>query len=444
MVWVECDGLLTRCDALTVRGGVRDDATTCATCRRLNPTAAAAADVERVSLADYAANNDELPASIEHARERPGEPPLVDIVSPSFQRILGAQRPPRGSLSDDERTLLTEFLENAAVLDAAMPAFLDDVKPNAILALNGKYFAEALVLAAAAEREIPIWSYERGARERTVYLDRGVAIPYPTQSIVAALEDTPLTADEREVIDGHLDARAAHRAGPELPPEIVDAERNVVLFTNLIWDSAVVEEDTLFDSMFDWMTTVIDQIAEQPDTTLTIRVHPAEDEVYWHPTHDRTPDVLARRYPDGLPANVTVFPATHPVSSYDLIDHADLVLVYASTVGMEAAVRGRRVVCAARSHYSDAPFVVRPENREAFASEVEKSALPPEGAAELAKRYLYRLYFDRMVDVPAVDAGRSDFTIGRATDAEAHAALVARLEELAEDARQHAESGVLA
>ena len=52
------------------------------------------------------------------------------------------------------------------------------------------------------------------------------------------------------------------------------------------------------------------------------------------------------------------------MSSYALIDAADAVLVYASTTGLEAAVRGKPVIIAGDMHYRGRGFTVDLDNPE--------------------------------------------------------------------------------
>jgi hypothetical protein len=58
--------------------------------------------------------------------------------------------------------------------------------------------------------------------------------------------------------------------------------------------------------------------------------------------------------------------AAEPVSTYDLIRAAKVVLPHTSTVGVEAALLGRPVILSARVYYDCFSFVRRPATREAF------------------------------------------------------------------------------
>ena len=90
-------------------------------------------------------------------------------------------------------------------------------------------------------------------------------------------------------------------------------------------------------------------------------------------------DVIPALVPGALPDNVTLVAPLDPVDSYELVHGADLVLAYASSIGMEAAAMGKPVIVAANSNYSAAPFVIRPESRDAYVELLRRRdpPLPP-------------------------------------------------------------------
>ncbi len=418
-IWVECDEAVLRCDAMSER----PDAGICRYCRGLNRACDGAAGVERVSLRDWcdrspsalaALRADAAAAGASHAE--------VPLVRTSFQRLLGKRNRPTDPLGAAERRILEELLVSAELVRRAAPRLLEALRPRGIVTLNGKFFAEAIFIEEAARRGIAVCSYERGVRPDTLFVGAGAAIPYPMDDAISELEARPLSTEEDVRIRSLLAARAEAsalrtRGAPQALLRRATArapgERLLALFTNVIWDSAVVGEDTVFEDMFDWILFTVDVLRTDPAARLVIRVHPAEEEVYWHATRDKSAEVIPSLFSGGLPESVTLIDPAAPLDSYMLMQSADAVLVYASTVGMEAAALGKRVVTAARSHYHTAPFVTRALSREHYREELLRPSATParSDSAELARRYLYRLYFERMLAVPLVRAGRSGFRV---------------------------------
>lgn len=421
VVWAHCDRVAVRCDAMM---GEAPDPSLCAHCHTLDRDASASAGVERVSLADLVDVDHD--AALARARREDGaEDPALDRASAaSLARILARAARPVAALSAAERGIRDELVASASLVRAAAAPLLDRVRPDAVLALNGKFYAEALILAEAERRGVATWTYERGNRRDTIVLaSRRTAIPFATEAIVADLAARPLSAAEGERIDAYLRERVrvgngqVRFVGRGARPAVglrAGAARLVALFTNLVWDSSVVGEDTIFASMADWIDATVRELATRPEVRLAIRIHPAEDKVYWHRTRDGVEAMLAQRFPHGLPPNVTVIRPSDPLDSYDLMREADLVLVYTSTVGMEAAASGKRVVAAARSSYAAAPFVVRPASADRYRAELRAlaTAPPTPDAAELARRFMHRLYFEEMLPVPQVTEDPTGFRAG--------------------------------
>ena len=92
-----------------------------------------------------------------------------------------------------------------------------------------------------------------------------------------------------------------------------------------------------------------------------------------------------------------------PISSYALLDISDLVLSYASTIGLEAAVRGLPVVVSALTHYRERGFTIDVSSHD----ELERALDPAPAVArqvELARRYAFTFFFRCMIPFPSVKA----------------------------------------
>ena len=131
--------------------------------------------------------------------------------------------------------------------------------------------------------------------------------------------------------------------------------KTVILFTNLVWDSAVIGMDIGFSSILDWVETTVREFEQHPEHTLVIRIHPAETKLSGRESREQMIEALAKRIPV-FPSNVTVIPPEENTSTYELMQEADIGLVYSSTTGLEMAMLGKPVVVAARTHYRGKGF----------------------------------------------------------------------------------------
>ncbi len=102
--------------------------------------------------------------------------------------------------------------------------------------------------------------------------------------------------------------------------------------------------------------------------------------------------------------NVLFFEPSDYVSSYQLIEAADLVLVYNSSIGLEASIMGAEVICAGRARFTQAGTVTMPESRESFTGAVRAALADPARQAPAehkrnARRFLYRELNDASLDL---------------------------------------------
>jgi CDP-glycerol glycerophosphotransferase (TagB/SpsB family) len=150
--------------------------------------------------------------------------------------------------------------------------------------------------------------------------------------------------------------------------------------------------------MFDWLAQTVRSMADVPDTTLVIRVHPAE--VRWGTNQPVERELLARV--GTLPPNVRLVRPDEPISSYTLMAISDAVLTYTTTVGLEAAARGRPVAVAGATHYRGRGFTIDVDEH-ADVERLLRAATPLDAPTrELARRYAHGFFLRFMIPFPAV------------------------------------------
>jgi capsule polysaccharide export protein KpsC/LpsZ len=126
-----------------------------------------------------------------------------------------------------------------------------------------------------------------------------------------------------------------------------------------------------------------------------VRVHPGELLGAGQPSVE----VIESALPE-LPDHVLVIPPEAKVNTYDLIELADVGLVYTTTVGLEMAMSGIPVVVAGRTHYRGKGFTHDPESWAAYVAIIRELLESPERhrlsqqQVDLAWRYAYVFFFD--------------------------------------------------
>ena len=110
--------------------------------------------------------------------------------------------------------------------------------------------------------------------------------------------------------------------------------------------------------------------------------------------------------------NVTVIPGDNSISSYDLMDVADKVVVFGSTMGLEASYWGKPVILLAGASYYYSGLCYVPKTPEELTSLLVKQ-LKPKDNAEAIKWGFYMMYRDPQQFYKYVDFDMEWFSIGK-------------------------------
>ena len=331
--------------------------------------------------------------------------PLGRLVLPSLRWALRVHH-----LPDDEPTryLFRQYILSAYHLALEFNAFLAHVEPSVLVLFNGIMYPEATARWVAQQHGLRVITHEVGFQRFSAFFTEGEATAYPLH-IPDGFE---LTETQNRRLDEYLENRfqgnftmAGIRFWPEMRPldkallQRIDAFRQVVpVFTNVVFDSSQVHANVVFPHMFAWLDLVLGTIRAHPETLFVIRAHPDE----MRPGSDKKSresvhDWIKRNGVDQLP-NVIFIDSREYLSSYELIQRAKFVMVYNSSIGLEAAVMGAPVLCGGKARYTQYPIVYFPSTPEAYRQQAEEflAADEIEVPAEFrqnARRFLYYQFF---------------------------------------------------
>jgi len=406
-----CGGGLPICE---VGWGRRVAPRACDRCAYFTDQFAAAAQIEHYRLAD------ELAWAPDPARA-PAREPVQDLSLEALglvdHSVAWMARSFDPATDPDAAEIAGDFrVTEAAVAQAAERVF-DRFSPDVVFLVNGIFAEERVISEVARRRGVRVCSYELGLRAGTLlFAQNGPAVRFDTDELWASTASLALTPEQDATLQQLLDDRAAGVGAHETYFHDVERDQEALrarlgiapgqrvlsLFTNVTWDSGTLRRHVSYPSMLAWVESVVRIAGELPDVALIIRVHPAD--AIWG-SRDDPYEMLSRRL-GTIPQNVTFVAATEELNSYTLVDISDAVLVYASTVGLEAACGGRPVVVAGSTHYRGRGFtsdvVGDDELRAAMAD--PRPAMTDEQVA-LARRYTFGFFFRWMVPFRPMEAG---------------------------------------
>jgi capsule polysaccharide export protein KpsC/LpsZ len=175
----------------------------------------------------------------------------------------------------------------------------------------------------------------------------------------------------------------------------LDGRSIVLLATNVIGDSLTLGRQVFSDSMTEWLQRTVSYFASHPEVQLVVRIHPGEM-ITKGPS---VADVVNKTLP-AIPENIHLVPADAKINTYDIVEIADLGLVYTTTVGMEMAMSGVPVICVGNTHYRGKGFTLDTGSWEGYfemlgkvLAEPGQYRLSPEQVAH-AWNYAYRFFFE--------------------------------------------------
>lgn len=329
--------------------------------------------------------------------------PLGVLVLPSLRWVLR-----RHTLIDDAptRSLYGQYILSAWRIAAEFGRLADEIHPQAVVVFNGMFYPEATARWAAWQRGVRVISHEVGLRPYTAYFTPGDATAYP----IDIPDSFDLDTEQNRRLDDYLEKRMQGNfsmAGVRFWPEMRGLEQDfldlaarfkqiVPVFTNVIFDTSQPHSNVVFQHMFAWLDLVVEIAREHPETLFVIRAHPDEA----RPGKESRESVAAwveKNAIRALPNVIFVEPQQY-FSSYELIQRSKFVMVYNSTIGLEASLMGAPVLCAGKARFTQLPTVFFPDTPGAFRQQAEDFLaaqaieVPPAFRCNARRFLYYQLY----------------------------------------------------
>ncbi len=325
--------------------------------------------------------------------------PLGRLALPSMRWVLR-----RHTLKEDESTrfLYRQYVLSAWRVQQEFSALLEESKPQAVVCFNGMFYPEATARWVAQQRGIRVVAHEVGLQPYTAFFTTGEPTAYP----IDIPDSFQLTPEQDARLDDYLSQRmqgnfsmAGMRFWPEMRrlddaflARLAQFKQMVPVFTNVIFDTSQPHSNVVFADMFAWLDSVAELAKTHDDTLFVIRAHPDEARPGKQSRESVAEWVAQSKVTD--PPNVIFVPPQEYISSYELIERAAFVMVYNSTIGLEAAIMGAAVLCAGKARFTQLPTVFFPPTPEAFRQQASEflavgKVHAPEEFQRNARRFLY-------------------------------------------------------
>lgn len=317
-----------------------------------------------VELAEPAAHRDDLPRARLAARRLLQDcPDTAALTRLAYERfpdvgwavlssVVEVTKNPFASLQAN-RKLFEEFLASALLVYELTLRAIRDFAPDAVALFNGRFASTRPVFAAARAAGVRTLIHERGC-DKDHYWVASEPIHDPDYvqrcirefwrpELAAAGED--FFAGRRQRVERSWHSFTKGQEAGRLPPAMRDDGKWVAFFTSSEDEYVAIGDqyaNRAFPAQIDALRAVAAVAAEQPRRRLCVRVHPnlasksAQQIAFWREVD--------------IPGALIVGPE-EKFDSYAILDRADVVCSYGSTVGIEATYWGKPSLLLGRSIY---------------------------------------------------------------------------------------------
>lgn len=385
-----------------------------------------------------------FPAKNSPLPELPGSL-AADMQDLAFRDVQYIQMQERVSRDSELYRLRLQRDTNAC---AATLAWLNANKPDVLVVPNAAILEYEAVHRAARFLGIHTSTFELSHLHGKIWLAQdSVVMDQDTSALWAAHGNQPLTAAQWE----ELRTFYASRKGPEDMKRFVfhyqgtaaqggvklrqtlglDSRPVVLLATNVVGDSLTLGRQAFSADMTSWLEKTIEYFARRPDLQLVVRIHPGELIVKSPSVADIAHQTIQALLPSlpAYPDHVHIIAADDKTTNtYDLMDAADLGLVYTTTAGLEMAMTGKPVMVNGKTHYRDKGFTVDPGSWEEYFAFLDK--LPgsvgdiqlTRSQVDLAWNYAYRYFLEYPLPFPwhlySFKEDAAEWSVGRVLSTE--------------------------
>ncbi|HKY54152.1 MAG TPA: hypothetical protein VJM08_07605 [Anaerolineales bacterium] len=308
------------------------------------------------------------------------------------------------------------FQRNDFAARAAL-SLMQELKPDSVLIPNGTITELGAVYRVARHLNLRTVTYEFNDQREQVWIAQDDQVMRQnTDSLWKARGRTKLSAEERALIEELEVARMGGRAfgksvrkwqdvetrgGEKLREELkLDKERPIVLLaTNVLGDSLTLGRNIFAQSMANWIEKTVKVFANRSDVQLVIRIHPGE-----RLTHGPSMADVVKGALTDIPKNLHLISPLERINTYDLMEIANLGLVYTTTTGLEMAMNGIPVIVCGETHYRKRGFTLDPMSWDEYYAMIDNALMNKksltETQIETAWEYAYRFFFEYPLPFP--------------------------------------------
>jgi hypothetical protein len=278
---------------------------------------------------------------------------------------------------NEHKDFINRGLLTGAYLYETFQIIVDKIKPELVILFNGRFIENRPLLRVCQQKNIDYATHERGGKLNN-FLFRINSIPHSVDTISNEIEELwKNAASNKHEIATNFFANRIKRVEEAWYsftkeqqegrlPESFKTNENKKIIT--IFNSSLDEYEGLegFGPFFykddnEGIKQICNSLSVYNDIKLYLRVHPNLKDL-----NNAQNKFLKETFENN--ESIEIISANDSVDTYALIEKSDIIIVFNSTVGAEAAFAGKKVVLLGRAAYENLNYVVIPKNHDELIS----------------------------------------------------------------------------
>lgn len=313
-----------------------------------------------------------------------------------------------GNLEKEDPLVLPLFSQASRIANSFYDELLSKREFDLVIAHHGIYVPQGDVISVAKSHNIPIITWHQAYRRGCFIFSWGDT--YHRTMIDEVNIPKSLTEIQRNKIREYLHSRQLGEKDwiyfhpqKSKPLEFDWSRKTAVMFTNVIWDAQLHYSNSAFESMEKWIRDTVIFFKNNPEINLIIRIHPGE--ISGRIKSRQNVKSIISSTVEVVPPNITIVDANEHISSYDLMDKADIALVYATKASIELACKGKEVVVAGDAWVKNKGFTHDPKNEYEYFDILNNWAigrLEKLNNIEQAEAFAFHFFFNKMFFIKSI------------------------------------------
>jgi hypothetical protein len=332
----------------------------------------------------------------------------IEIAESGAKRFLAV-----GRIQDEKEYLavLKRYSNATKEYVGSIDKVLSEEKFDAVIAHHGIYVPQGIFQSSSKDLNTPFVSWAQGYRKGTYIFSRKDT--YHKELLEPFPIARALTSSEQKIISDYLESRDLGKSdwihfgitskSKSKNLNIDFSKSTAVLLTNVSWDAQLHYDSRIFKDMHEWILETIEWFTKRPNLNLVIRIHPAEVTGRIQ-SRDPVKAFISKSFPT-LPPNIKIIAPLDKVSTYSILDKANLAIIFGTKTGLEVASSGIPLLIAGEAWSRGKGIGIEPTNKEEYYEALQKFAknhedLPRDKARAQAVAYHY--FFERLFPIDSI------------------------------------------